>query len=223
MALNADWSPKQLAKRDLIVDAAVDALKQYGVAGCTVRNIAAAGPYTKSVIHYYFADVTEIVNAAYGRLTDAYTAAIEAMVGDTSGSVMAFWSLLASYIEPFEAHGSMARLWFDYISWATDNGYQREAASSVDSIRGMFRRRLAAIDEAKEPAAVPLVRYLLGAIVDLSISTVSLEQIFVDAARICGLRPPRPRQVVVDHDAVCPLCRGDQQAKRPRKISGQMT
>jgi len=65
--MDDSWSPKQLARRSLIVDAAVDTLRREGIAGCTVRAIAATTPLTKGTIHYYVSDVREIVNAAYLR------------------------------------------------------------------------------------------------------------------------------------------------------------
>jgi DNA-binding transcriptional regulator YbjK len=52
------------AKRGQIIDAAKEILASEGLAACTARAVADAGPLTKSAIHYYFSDINEIVDLA---------------------------------------------------------------------------------------------------------------------------------------------------------------
>lgn len=205
--MDDSWSPKQLARRSLIVDAAVDTLRREGIAGCTVRAIAAATPFTKGTIHYYFTDVREIVNAAYLRLTQEYVAAVEGVAGEVTRPLAAFWLALDAYLEGFRAHRRMGLLWFEYSSWAVRNGYEEGVASSVDAIRKMFAQRLAAIDAAHEDAAASLTRYLLGSVLELAVSPGAVSPPGSDVARICGLPSPRPRARGTQHDAICPVCR----------------
>lgn len=205
--MDDSWSPKQLARRSLIVDAAVDTLRREGIAGCTVRAIAAATPFTKGTIHYYFGDVREIVNAAYLRLTEDYVTAVEGVVGEPRRPLAAFWCTVDSYLEGFRAHRRMGLLWFEYSSWAVYNGYEEGVASSVDAIRQMFARRLAALDAADVDSAAPLTRYLLGTVLELAVSSGAVSPPGVDVARICGLPLPRSRPRPGGHEAICPVCR----------------
>ncbi len=206
-AIDEPLSPKQLARRALIVDAAVETLKREGIAGCTVRAIAQATPFTKGTIHYYFSDVREIVNSAYQRLTDDYVTSVDAVAGHAGRPALAFWRAVGSYVEGFRAHRRMALLWFEYSSWAARNGYEHGVASSVEAIRAMFARRLAAVAPAAESSSTPLTRYLLGTVLELGVSTVDVEPVFAHVARICELPRPRLAQVVTAHDRVCPLCK----------------
>ncbi|MEW6475725.1 MAG: TetR/AcrR family transcriptional regulator [Actinomycetota bacterium] len=206
--IDQNRSPKQLARRALIIDAAVETLKREGIAGCTVRAIAAATPFTKGTIHYYFSDVREIVNTAYLRLTDDYVAQVEAMAAVAARRpVPAFWWAVGSYVEGFRHHRRMGLLWFEYSSWAVRNGYGHGVASSVQAVRSMFARRLDGIAVDAEWLAAALTRYLLGTVLELSVSTVDNRAVMAQVARICGLRPPRPEPTVATHATICPVCR----------------
>jgi hypothetical protein len=70
----------------------------------------------------------------------------------------------------------------------------------------MFERRLLAIDPDKGDRVVVLVRYLLGAVLELSSSGVPVEDLLADVGRICGLEAP-PRRRRADHARDCPVCR----------------
>ncbi|HYH48581.1 MAG TPA: TetR/AcrR family transcriptional regulator [Acidimicrobiia bacterium] len=199
-------SPKQLARRSLIIDAAVETLKREGIAGCTVRAIAAATPFTKGTIHYYFGDVNEIVNTAYLRLTDEYVAAVEEVAGQASRPLAAFWRAVRSYVEGFWGHPRMGLLWLEYSSWAVRNDYGHEVASSVEAIRAMFARHLEEIEAARPGSAGAVTRYLLGTVLELAVSPVEIGAVMGEVAGICGLRPPRVQQTGGRHEQVCPLC-----------------
>ncbi|MDQ1490917.1 MAG: hypothetical protein QOD57_4302 [Actinomycetota bacterium] len=200
------WSPKQLARRALIVAAAVETMRRDGIAGCTVRSIASATPFSKGTVHYYFADVREIVDAAYLQLTDEYVSAIDAVADGETQPAEAFWRAVRSYLEGFKVHRRLGLLWFEYTSWAVRHEDQQGVASSVEAIRRMFERRLLAIDPDKGDRVVVLVRYLLGAVLELSSSGVPVEDLLADVGRICGLEAP-PRRRRADHARDCPVCR----------------
>ena len=62
MNSSEELSPNQRRKRQQIVEAARRVLAEQGLAACSVRAIADASPLTKSAIHYYFADINELVD-----------------------------------------------------------------------------------------------------------------------------------------------------------------
>lgn len=202
------FTPKQRAKRAQIVDAAVETMKLHGLHSCTVRTIAATACVPKAILHYYFDDVDEIVNAAFLQLTRSYVTIVEARAARNADPVDAFWQLLAGYLKPFEAHRSVSMLWFEYASWAMANDHSAEVSQSVRLIDSMFQQQLDTIDRAgaQPRSARALVRYLLGTILDLSAHVISFGEVFVDVAVLCRLEPPVPSQVLVSHDAACPLC-----------------
>lgn len=206
-AIDENPTAKQLARRALIVDAAVETLRRSGIAGCTVRAIAAATPFTKGTIHYYFTDVNEIVNTAYLRLTDDYVAAVDAVAGESRRPMASFWRAVESYLEGFSRHRGMGLLWFEYSSWAVRNGYGHGVASSVEAIRTMFARRMERLDPPADEAAGRLTRYLLGTVLEVGVSTTDLRAVMADVAKICQLRAPRVGDGSVAHGDICPLCR----------------
>jgi AcrR family transcriptional regulator len=201
------WSPKQLARRALVVDAAIEILKHEGITGCTVRAIAAATPFTKGTLHYYFNDVHEIVNAAYLRLTDQYVSAVDAVADAARTPTTAFWLALHAYVEGFRAHQGMGLLWFEYSSWAARNGYQDGVASSVEAIRAMFGRRLERVGATTGDPARALTRYMLGMVLELGASGGTSGEMARDVATICGLPLPRATVQTRPHATLCPLCR----------------
>ncbi len=202
------FSPKQRARRALIVEAGVQTLRRDGVAGCTVRNVAAATPFTKGTMHYYFDDVREIVNAAFLQLTRDYMAAVGAIAAEAESPSAAFWRAVESYIEGFHGHPRTGLLWFEYTNWAVRHGYSHGIVSTIGAVRAVFAPRLAAIDIACAPAVPALVRYLFGAVFEFGVRTVEREVVIDDLARICGLvRPEGP--VSVTHERICPVCRDD--------------
>ena len=61
-----------MAEREAIVVAAAEVVLRDGIQGCTVRAIAARASVSKGSVHYYFADVDEIVDAAVLRAVSSW-------------------------------------------------------------------------------------------------------------------------------------------------------
>ena len=205
-AIDEDYSPKQLARRALIVEAAKETLRRDGVAGCTVRNIAAATPFTKGTMHYYFDDVREIVNTAFVQLTEDYMASVADVAREADDAESRFWRAVESYFEGFHGHPRTGLLWFEYSSWAVRNGFSHGIVSTIDTVRSTFAPHLGAIDSTATDAATGLVRYLFGAVFEIGVCRIERDAVMADLAGICGLRQPA-HELRPAHAELCPVCR----------------
>jgi AcrR family transcriptional regulator len=191
-AAREDLTPNQLDKRRQIIEAARQVLATQGLAGCTAREIAAAGPLTKSAIHYYFADMDVLIDLAMAEHVAAFEAQIRA-AGDSAEAdgtpAERFWVTVDAYLVLFRDRPNVAHLWFEY--WIDSARKKRTGAISQmhDRVAGLFADLLRATGVAspgKRGRAVLV--YLLGAIVDQAVEPRADEQVHADLAALAGLR-----------------------------------
>src|SRR6478735_10340617 len=65
------------SRRDLLIDTALDVIAEHGVAGTTHRRVAAAAGVPLGSTTYYFADLGDLLRAAFGRLADQISVRFE--------------------------------------------------------------------------------------------------------------------------------------------------
>jgi AcrR family transcriptional regulator len=107
-------SPNQLAKQQQIIDAAMRVLAEKGLTACTTREIAAAGPLTKSAIHYYFADVDVLIDRAMSQHVRNFAVTLRTAATDAATASAAFWSIIEAYLATFREQPNVTYLWFEY-------------------------------------------------------------------------------------------------------------
>jgi DNA-binding transcriptional regulator YbjK len=189
-------TPNQLDKQSQIVRAAIDVLTSQGLEGCTARGVAANGPLTKSAIHYYFADMDDLVDRAMAGHVAGFEATLKE-AGDDPDPVLAFWDTVDCHLDSFRERPSVAHLWFEYWISAARKGRQDAIAGVMDRVRGVFAERLRAAGAADpEEAARAVLVHLLGAVVELSVDAGAQSRILDDAARLTGVARPRLRSDV---------------------------
>ncbi len=215
-AIHEAYSPKQLARRALIVDAAAEILKREGVAACTARAIAAAASFTKGTIHYYFDDVREIINTAFLQMTEDYMALVAVTAAEADNPTDAFWRGIGSYLEGFRGHRRTGLLWVEYCGWAARNSYGHGIVSTITTLNESFTRQVQTVDPAATEAVAGMVRYLIGAVLEIGVSPLDRDVIIEEVARICGLPAPEPG-LPTKHDQLCPLCRTGQTSASSRR------
>jgi DNA-binding transcriptional regulator YbjK len=151
-------TPNQLDKQRQIVEAAMRVLATRGLAACTAREVAAAGPLTKSAIHYYFADLDELIDEAMAGHIAAFLERVRAAAGD------GFWAAIEAYLGAFEENPAAALLWYDY--WIAS-----ARAGRLEPIERMNREVIAVLagllDAPERAEAVFSV--LLGLVVQQSV------------------------------------------------------
>lgn len=100
------------SRRDLLIDTALDVIAEHGVAGTTHRRVAAAAGVPLGSTTYYFADLGDLLRAAFRRLADQVSERFEAR--------------LAPARTPGEARDAIV----DYLRY--DLSDEREAALSYE-------------------------------------------------------------------------------------------
>jgi AcrR family transcriptional regulator len=186
-----DFTPNQAAKRRAVIEAARSVLAQHGLAGCTVRAIADASPLTKSAIHYYFADIDELVDEAMQAHIDAFLASLQDVADAHAGPRLPrLWAVLEAYLQTFDERPEAAFLWFEY--WAAVA--RRGDAGAIDR---MLRRVAAFLTGLLREAGIegagartsPLLSYLLGATARQRVDHRPFASLRPEIAVICGLQP----------------------------------
>jgi AcrR family transcriptional regulator len=184
-------TPNQAAKRREVIEAARSVLANRGLAGCTVRAIADASPLTKSAIHYYFADIDELVDEAMQAHVDAFLASLQEVADAHAGpAVPRLWAVLEAYLRAFDERPEAAFLWFEYWAAVARRG-------DTGAIDRMLRRVAAFLTQALREAGVqdaaartsPLLSYLLGATARQRVDHRPFASLGPEIAVICGLQP----------------------------------
>jgi AcrR family transcriptional regulator len=101
-------------RREAIVDAALAVAVRKGLAGTTVRDVAAEMGSSSGLIHHYFDSMDEVLAAAFERVAEhdlRATAAAMALAPDQRTAVVAFFRAYA----PVEADWAF-QLWLDVWS-----------------------------------------------------------------------------------------------------------
>jgi DNA-binding transcriptional regulator YbjK len=184
-------TPNQLDKRRQIVWAAMGVLASSGLDGCTVRDVAAAGPLTKSAIHYYFADMDDLIDRAMGEHISAFEAALReaGIPGDDPGS--SFWCTVDRFLETFRDRPNVAHLWFEYWINASRKGRRDAITAMTGKVTAVLAARLSTAGvPAPDDVARRLQIYLSGAIIEQSINPGGVQRIYGDIAELTGLHTP---------------------------------
>jgi AcrR family transcriptional regulator len=187
-AVRERLTPNQLDKQRQIVQAAMGVLATKGLAGCTAREIAGAGPLTKSAIHYYFADMDDLIDRAMAEHVAAFDAALRAVSAEDDDPVSRFWQAIEAYLATFRDRPHVAYLWFEYWIHSARQGRLAPVRQMHEQVAALLAERLAAagVPAAAETARAVLV-YLLGAIVEQSVDPHAAGEAGAHIARLTGL------------------------------------
>ncbi|MET8877896.1 TetR family transcriptional regulator [Nocardia sp. NPDC004604] len=153
-------------KREQIIDAAKQVLARDGLAACTARAVAEAGPLSKSAVHYYFDDIHQIVDLAMREHVTATVTSLRRAAAAESDPADKLWAAVSAYLATFAEQPNAAYLWFEY--WI-DAGRRRSSDTVADTLNDMdtLLCDLTAELRVNDPAATArtLLSWLLGTIV----------------------------------------------------------
>jgi AcrR family transcriptional regulator len=157
-------SPRQLAKREQILDAAQRVILRDGPAACSTREIARASGLNKGLIYYYFDSIEEIVDAAMAMWADDLA---EAVTIDGAGDAgERFWILVKNYVDVFETRPGLALAYYEYWMRCTRSGRIDKIEGVQDRIISGFTTVLAAAGVTDAPVrARVIVSYILGLLI----------------------------------------------------------
>jgi AcrR family transcriptional regulator len=182
-------SPNQMDKQRQIVEAARAVLARDGLAGCTARAIADASPLTKSAIHYYFADMDELIDRAMAAHIDAFIGKIRKAAARHEDPVDRFWAAVAEYLDSFQEMPGAALLWFDYWIDATRKNRLEPIEQMHRDVIAIFTGMLAAIPvDDPDKRADALFSYLMGTVVRQAVQPKPFAEIRSQVAAICPIK-----------------------------------
>lgn len=157
-------------KREQIINAAKQVLARDGLAACTVRAVADAGPLTKSAVHYYFDDIHQIVDTAMRDHVTAMVTGLRQAADGESDPAEKLWAVVHAYLATFAERPNAAFLWFEY--WI-DTGRRHSAdaiAATVADMRTLFGELVAQLPVDDPVVATDaLLSWLLGTVVQQQI------------------------------------------------------
>lgn len=163
-------SPKQLIKRQQIVNAAKAILLRDGPAGCSSREVARESGMNKGLIHYYFENVEEIIDAAMTDLFGDLAAAISQAGHGHTDPADRFWAVLEEYLGVFDRRPGLSLLWFEYWTMVTRDGRVEKVERLQEGLIELLTDLLAeaGVDDAPARARV-ILSYVLGVLVRFEI------------------------------------------------------
>ncbi|MFJ4654342.1 TetR/AcrR family transcriptional regulator [Nocardia sp. NPDC088792] len=165
-------------KREQIVEAAKQVLARDGLAACTARAVAEAGPLSKSAVHYYFDDIHQIVDLAMHEHVTATVAVLRRAAAAESDPADKLWAVVCAYLSTFTEQPNAAYLWFEY--WI-DAGRRRSSDTVAATLNDMdtLLHDLTAELGVDDPATTSrvLLSWLLGTIVQQQLQPVMPEAI----------------------------------------------
>ena len=195
--------PEAVRQHDLI-EATLDCIAEFGLAGATVREVALKAGVTPGLIRRYFLTKERLVEAAYAKLSADMTATINTAIGEGPANLRLARFIRASLTAPLVDAKTLS-LWAAFISAVNiDAGM---AAIHRDGYRGFRRKAESLIHDltlerglAPLPALVHSQSIAVNALIDglwleFSISPEEFTAIDVVAfaqecaARLLGLDP----------------------------------
>ena len=179
-------SPNQLQKQEQIVEAARVVLARDGLAGCTVRAIADAGPLTKSAIHYYFADIDVLIDRAMAAHINAFAAGLREVAAKYEDPRERLFAVLEEYLAVFAGNPNAAFVWFEYWVAAGRAQHPQAIDAMLTSVTELLAELLGPLDvDDPRARARALQSYLLGTIVQQRVRPRPFATLRADIEALC--------------------------------------
>ena len=190
MSGRADAEPSD--RRSEIIEAAIRQLNGAGLSGFSARSVAAAGGLPKSAVHYYFADMNELLDEAEAEIARRYFSRVKAAAEARMDPLERFWHAVDVYYRPFGDNLTMTSQWLEYWIDATRRG----RGASVERIQGEFTMLFALL---LEPLGVSnaagraraLTSYFIGALMRQMTSPIEMVEHRAAITDLCGLTEDR--------------------------------
>lgn len=179
-------SPSRDHKRADLVSAAARVLLTDGLAACSARRVAREAGVSKSILHYYFDDMDEIVDLAMGEATEQFFDSVRSSrQGD---SLSSFWSAIESYIVPFQ---TQVILWLDYWLHCVRTSNLGPIRDIHESLAQLLADLLEPLDVGDvKQRAHSLASFALGTVMQQSVEPVPIETLRFEISHISGAPLP---------------------------------
>jgi AcrR family transcriptional regulator len=183
----------------VLISAAAEVLRTRGVAGCTARAIAEQSGLSKSLIHYYFEEIDQLIDLAYDRLMGQFVDAMEKAAAERRDPFEALWAAAEAYLVLGTTRpGRIPMMAFDYLVASSRRGSTSAAIQITERITTLIEQLVTATG-VPDPGlrADVLVSALVGSVVRAELSPRDPEATLARMAKIVGVpRQPhnRPRR-----------------------------
>lgn len=129
-------------------------LRTDGLGACTARAIAEASPLTKSALHYYFADTTEIVDVAFRRLMEQFLERVQDAAAAADDPLGALWAATETYLHlGIDRPGRVPMLYFE-MQVASLREHRADTVTELSVRAERFFANLIAATGVRNPEAV---------------------------------------------------------------------
>lgn len=150
-----------MSRRDLLIDTALQVIAEHGVAGTTHRRVAAAAGVPLGSTTYYFADLHDLLGAAFRRFADQISERFEARLAPARSAEDAITAITDFLLHDFEdprelalsyefyayairrpAIGELVEAWFLRSQQALARYFDADTARLIDTfVEGLFTYR----------------------------------------------------------------------------------
>ena len=177
-----------MEKRERIIEVAKWVLAENGLEGCTVRAVAAAGPLSKSAIHYYFRDMDELVDQAMVAHISTFVQAIRSAVAARTEPLERFWAAVETYLTLFSDRPRAILLWHEYWLHCLRQNRLSAIDDMVNEVTQIFLDLLSEVkvDEAPKRARM-LTSYLIGAATRQPFTERPLDAVKEEIGLVCSV------------------------------------
>ena len=104
------------SRRDLLIDSALDVIAAHGVAGTTHRRVAAAAGVPLGSTTYYFADLGDLLGAAFDRFADQISERFESRLSPARSPEEAITAITDFMLYDFDDPRELA-LSYELYAW----------------------------------------------------------------------------------------------------------
>ncbi|MCP3991272.1 MAG: TetR family transcriptional regulator [Actinomycetia bacterium] len=180
-------SNKREEKRAALVSAAVRVLISDGLGACSARRVAREAGVSKSIFHYYFKDMDELIHLAIRAGTEHFFDSVRsAGEGD---SLASFWTAIESYIVPFQAQ---IILWLDYWLYCVRSGSLEPIRDIQSLLAQLFEDLLEPLDVGNvEERAHSLASFAFGTVMQQSIEPIPIARLRSEISLVSGAPLPQ--------------------------------
>ena len=138
------------SRRDLLIDTALDVIAERGVADTTHRRVAAAAGVALGSTTYYFADLHDLLGAAFGRFADQISERFESRLAPARSAEEAIDAITDFMLNDFDEPRELA-LSYEFYAYAI----RRPVIG--DLVEAWFARSQQALGRFFDPVTARLV------------------------------------------------------------------
>lgn len=183
-------SPVTGSRRDLLIVAALEVIAEHGVAGTTHRRVAAAAGVPLGSTTYYFADLHDLLGAAFGRFADEISERFEARLARARSVAEAITEVTEFMLNDFQEPRDLA-LSYELYAYAI----RRPAVKCL--VEAWFARSQQALARFFDPVIARLVDTFIEGVFTyrgLARESSDSEEICQALRRLIGLDPGGSRE-----------------------------